>query len=208
MEVVDGRLEFRWEPLKNADQRLRWRELKNQVLLIRAEGAGERSVALRKPEHAQPLTLIFSGKPAESSWEVDTPPGGKYIALVRTAGNLSLSSHEQSLSVNPASEPVATPVILTVEVLPPKVFGKHMLQSKLKGTVRLTYRGVQIAREHLKADDPQALSPTAEPEPITPDGAAQLCEFSRPTDPLRHGKAESPRSAAGQSAPAKQRTAG
>ena len=144
------------------------------MLLVRAGDAGERIVALRKPVRAQPLALAFGGQPAESRWEVEGPPAGNYTAQFQISGNpaaaiLALASREHSLSVSLRAEPVATPVKLSVEVTPPKVFGKHMLQGKVDGTVHLVYRGVPIAREHLKADDPQALEPTAEPEPVTPE---------------------------------------
>ena len=169
LEARDGALDFRWEPLKNGGQRARWRELRNQLLRIHVEDLGDRLVALRRPEHAAPLQLALTGKPAESVWELDAPPAGDYAVAIGTNDRLDISSHGRFLSVNLRSQPISTPVNMTVEVSPPKVFGKHMLQSKLKGTVRLTYRGVQIAREHLKADDPQAFEPTNEPEPITPE---------------------------------------
>ncbi len=153
LEMHDGKLAFRWEQLKNADQRLRWRELKNQVLLVSAEGVGQRAVALRRPEPATPLRLAFGGKPAESAWELETPPPGDYSPQVWVGEKLSLASRGQNLSVNLRSDPISTPVKMTVDVIPPKVFGKHMLQNKLKGSVHLTYRGVHSLSEHLKADD-------------------------------------------------------
>jgi hypothetical protein len=169
LELHDQKLTFRWEPLKNADQRLRWRELKNQVLLVSAEGAGQRVVALRKPEPAAPLRLALGGRISESGWDLDAPPAGDYSLQVWVGEKLSLSTRGQMLSVNLRSEPISTAVKMAVEVVPAKVFTKHTLQTKLKGTVRLTYRGVNIAREHLKADDPHAFEPTPDPEPITPD---------------------------------------
>ena len=99
---------------------------------------------------AQPLALAFGGQPAESRWEVEGPPAGNYTAqfhLGQSGRRHSvLASREHSLSVSLRAEPVATPVKLSVEVTPPKVFGKHMLQGKVDGTVHLVYRGVPIAR--------------------------------------------------------------
>jgi hypothetical protein len=168
LDARGGALDFQWEPLKNAGQTKRWRELQNQVLRVDDGAAGQRMVPLRAPEHAAPLAINFAGK-SESNWNLDLPPAGEYTAVLTAPEKLVLSSHGPQVSVRLRAAPAATPVELAVEVSPPKVFGKHMLQSRLHGSVRLTYRGVRIAREHLQADDPQALTPTAQPEPITPD---------------------------------------
>ena len=169
LEQRDGGLTFAWEPLKTPEQRVRSRELRNYLLLVEAGGIGERVVALRKPVRAHPLTMSFGPKPAETKWQVNAPPAGSYSVAFQAGGNLALVPREHTLSVNLRSEPVATPVQLAVELSPPKVFGKQMLHGRVDGTIRLKYRGVAIAREHLKADDPAALEPTQDPEPITPE---------------------------------------